>query len=107
MDADTANNTLYSLETELINGTFGMRWVVENNFDGDPVTAAWNAATNDVWMRRVLYHIGHPVIVRGQRLSCRLGCRMYACTDCGATLRLLVPSLSLADVLTFHAAMSR
>ena len=107
MDADTANRTLYSLETELINGTFGMRWVVENNFDGDPVAAAWGAATDDTWMRRVLYRIGHPVYTSGRRLSCRPGCRVSVCADCVATLRLLVPSLSMTDVLSFHAARPR
>lgn len=110
MTSEEANALLRELiEAHSASRSLSLAWAVRHAQDGgDPVAAAWAAATRPGWMRQLLLRLDHPATEPGasawpQALRCAgwltPRCTLARCDACIALIRAAVPTLTLADVV--------
>lgn len=104
--------TLRSLEDLMWNITFGttpdsalLRWAVEHAAEGDPLPAAWAASTDRKTMFNIVsLTVDLPLSDRG-RLVCEpcvgRAVRRGRCRGCAARMRVVKPTLTLAEVIAW------
>jgi len=110
LDAFTADKLLTDLVTSISAGTMS-GWLRQYGCYGDPVPSIWASCTNDGVMVTLLCAIGHAdheavtAHIHGRWQTC--GCTDLTddagvprcCAKCADYIRILVPALSLREIL--------